>query len=69
MEQAERRQGISLSEPIGALVGTIVIGTKREDVPLIENFSIGTRLVLVSPSIRCGASDHTMITYAGREIS
>jgi len=31
-----------LQGPIGAFVGTTVIGTKYEDVPLVENLGFGT---------------------------
>ncbi len=53
---------ISLSEfllqgPIGTLVGTTAIATKHEDVAFVEDLGFGTCCVLVSPSIRCRASD------------
>jgi hypothetical protein len=53
---------ISLSEfllqgPIGTLVGTTAIATKHEDVAFVEDLGFGTCGVLVSPSIRCRASD------------
>jgi hypothetical protein len=43
--------------PISALVGTTAIRTSFDDVPLVENLDPGTRGVLVSPTIRCQASD------------
>jgi hypothetical protein len=56
------RAGTALSEfllqgPISAFVGTTAIGTNFDDVPLVENLGFGTRCVLVSPGIRCRASD------------
>src|SRR6478672_744186 len=50
-----------LQNPIGTLVGTTAIAAKCEDVSLSESLGIGTRGVLIAPSIRCRAS-HCTIT-------
>ena len=50
-----------LQNPIGTLVGTTAIAAKCEDVSLSECLGIGTRGVLISPSIRCRASHCTII--------
>ena len=49
-----------LQNPIGTLVGTTAIAAKCEDVSLSENLDMGTRGVLISPSIRCRASHCTI---------
>ena len=49
-----------LQNPIGTLVGTTSIAAKCEDVSLSENLGMGTRGVLISPSIRCRASHCTI---------
>jgi hypothetical protein len=49
-----------LQNPIGTLVGTTAIAAKCEDVSLSENLSMGTRGVLILPSIRCRAPHCTI---------
>ena len=49
-----------MQNPVGTLVGTAAITAKCEDVSLSENLGVGTRGVLISPSIRCRASDCTI---------
>src|SRR6476660_1526569 len=51
-----------LQNPISTLIGTTAIAAKREDVSLSESLVIGTRGVLISPSIRCKASHCTTTT-------
>jgi hypothetical protein len=48
-----------LQGPISAFVGTTGIGTSFEDIPFVENLDSATRGVLISPSIRCRASNCT----------
>ena len=43
--------------PISPFVGTVGIGAKDEDVCFAEDLDSGTCRVLISPSIRCQASD------------
>ena len=50
-----------LQNPIRTLVGTAAIAAKDEDVSLSDNLGMGTRGVLISPSIGCRAS-HCTIT-------
>jgi len=49
-----------LQNPIGTLVRATAIAAKCEDVSLSENLGMGTRGVLISPSIRCRASHCTI---------
>lgn len=49
-----------LQNPIGTLVGTTAIAAKCEDVSLNKNLGMGTRGVLISPSI-LGRAPHCAI--------
>jgi hypothetical protein len=57
-----------LQNPVGTLVGTVAIATKSEDSSLLNNLGRVTRRVLISPGIRCGASDCTINPYVCHEV-
>ncbi len=57
-----------LQNPVGTLVGTVVIAAKSEDRSLLDNLGRVTRRVLISPGIRCAASDCTIKPYVCQEV-
>ena len=57
-----------MQNPVGTFVGTATIAAKYEDISLVDDLGRVTSRVLISPGIRCGASDCTIDPYVCHEV-